>query len=170
MALVASSSLGSSTVLQPGTAQADFANPPSSRSLQPSAGLSRGHVTSVSTGGQRAALANGQDTGSYRYGMADQSKPALYGVSSDLVGLARAQTEEQPLAQRSRPQVSRSRTDSDIERQAPNVQPAAVEEAGELRHGWEDQYNSSEFLGLLSSVRVPASLNYWLFLLLTETS
>lgn len=27
-----------------------------------------------------------------------------------------------------------------------------VEEHGELRHGWEDEYNSSEFLGQLNSV------------------
>ena len=70
-------------------------------------------------------------------------------ISPEHLELIRTRTAEPSLTHRSRPQISRTNTD---------LGPGAarrshvVEEAGELRHGWEDQYNSSEFLGLLSSV------------------
>lgn len=167
MALIASPSPGASIVHHAGTTQNDFANPPSTRSLQPSAGLSRGQVSSASTGGQLAALANGQDTGSRRYQLGDQIKPTPYDLLSEPQELTRARTGDQSLADRSRPHATRRRTDYEVEHQVPAIQPVAIEEAGELRHGWEDQYNSSEFLGQLSSVRTYASLCYTPLQLLT---
>lgn len=152
MALIASPPPESSTVLQDSTAQNDFTQYATSRSLQP-AGLSRGHVISASTGAQLTTLANGHGARNQQYQSGNQVKSTLNGLSSETHELVRAQTKDQPLAHRSRPQVTRRRTDSDVERQAKVNQTAVVEEAGELRHGWEDQYNSSEFLGLLSSVR-----------------
>lgn len=69
----------------------------------------------------------------------------------DQLNLIRARTAEHKQVRRSRPQISRTSTDL-----GPGAGKRAnpVEETGELRHGWEDQYNSSEFLGLLSSVSI----------------
>lgn len=67
------------------------------------------------------------------------------------LNLIRARTAEHNRVRRSRPQISRTSTDLGPGA-AKRAHPA--EETGELRHGWEDQYNSSEFLGLLSSVSI----------------
>ena len=56
---------------------------------------------------------------------------------------------------RPRVQLQRANTDHGPQgRSSPGTSQAA-EENWELRHGWEDQYNSSEYLGLLSSVWPP---------------
>ena len=47
----------------------------------------------------------------------------------------------------------RANTDYGPRRQSPSTRLKIAEENWELRHGWEDQYNSSEYLRLLSSVR-----------------
>ena len=64
----------------------------------------------------------------------------------------RSRTESQKLANRPRGQLTRTQTDFGSKHQAHSSRDGPAEEVGELRHGWEDQYNSSEFLGLLSSV------------------
>ena len=54
-------------------------------------------------------------------------------------------------AYRSRAALTRSKTNyepGDIS----SSRDLSAEEHGELRHGWEDEYNSSEFLGQLNSV------------------
>ena len=61
--------------------------------------------------------------------------------------LSRSRTaDNEALTHRPKPQLTRRRTDYERDRQL----PFAVEETGELRHGWDDQ-NSTEFLGQLSS-------------------
>ena len=64
----------------------------------------------------------------------------------------RARTENhQALAQRPKAPMTRSKTDYEPDRIS-STREANVEEHGEMRHGWEDEYNSSEFLGQLNSV------------------
>lgn len=46
----------------------------------------------------------------------------------------------------------RASTDYGPRRQSSVIKHEVLEENWELRHGWEDQYNSTEYLGLLSSV------------------
>lgn len=50
-------------------------------------------------------------------------------------------------------QLVRANTDYGPRRQSSGNKHDATDENWELRHGWEDQYNSTEYLGLLSSVR-----------------
>ena len=61
---------------------------------------------------------------------------------------------------RTRRQLQRANTDRGPRRQSPSTARGNPEENWELRHGWEDQYNSSEYLGLLSSV---SGILYFLF-------
>ena len=49
-------------------------------------------------------------------------------------------------------QLTRANTDYGPRRHPSVVKHDVLEENWELRHGWEDQYNSTEYLGLLSSV------------------
>lgn len=68
--------------------------------------------------------------------------------------LSRAHTENKVFCYRAKPQLTRSKTATYEPDQIPfSPEAPHVEEEGEIRHGWEDQYNSSEFLGHLSSVR-----------------
>lgn len=109
------------------------------------------------------ALASGEGTHSGRqgkqklaYGQSSTGDSATTGPSYNILPehqvLMRSRTEEQNLVHRPRTQLLR--TKSDFGHQASSRRSTAVEETGELRHGWEDQYNSTEFLGLLSSVSV----------------
>lgn len=69
--------------------------------------------------------------------------------------VSRARTENhQSLAHRPKALMTRSKTCYEPEN-IPSKTYASVEEHGELRHGWEDEYNSSEFLGQLNSVYFP---------------
>ena len=71
------------------------------------------------------------------------------------LGTARAPVgSQEALARRPHRQLLRSNTGYDSRRQSPSARPDVADENWELRHGWEDQYNSSEYLGLLSSVRI----------------
>ncbi len=66
--------------------------------------------------------------------------------------VSRARTEnQQAFAHRPRAMMTRSRTNYEPEDISASRE-TSVEGSGELRHGWEDEYNSSEFLGQLSSV------------------
>lgn len=61
----------------------------------------------------------------------------------------------QTAAQGARGQLIRANTDDGPRRQPPAKNSNEVEEENwELRHGWEDQYNSNEYLSLLSSVSI----------------
>ncbi len=66
---------------------------------------------------------------------------------------------QEALARRPHRQLLRSNTDYGSRRHSPSARHNIAEENWELRHGWEDQYNSSEYLGLLSSVCIE-SLTY----------
>ena len=94
----------------------------------------------------KSRLANGHAAGDI----------ALTGVNPNLSPeqqeLLRSQAENNKLPYRPRAQLSRTQTDFGPNHQARPARSGSAEEVGELRHGWEDQYNSSEFLGLLSSV------------------
>lgn len=70
---------------------------------------------------------------------------------------------QEMLAGRPRGQLVRANTDYGPRRQSQSQEAQVAEENWELRHGWEDQYNSSEYLGLLSSVRTRST---YLFLML----
>ena len=128
------------------TAYEDFAGP-SNQTSQPSQGPSNRLQRGTTPVGGIASLPNGQIR-------------RINGYAMDLAGthpngelpeqtLSRSRTaDNETLAHRPKPQLTRRRTDYERDRQS----AFAAEETGELRHGWEDQYNSSEFLGLLSSV------------------
>lgn len=53
---------------------------------------------------------------------------------------------------RPRALLQRANTDNNGRRRQTTASSESVEENWEMRHGWEDQYTSSEYLGLLSSV------------------
>lgn len=59
---------------------------------------------------------------------------------------------QDPHGIRPKGQLLRANTDIGPRRESHASRPNVTEENWELRHGWEDQYNSSEYLGLLSSV------------------
>lgn len=106
--------------------------------------LSNGEAArSVAPGKQR--MANGDPAGDFATSTALPPNK----ISPEQLELIRARTAEYNQVHRSRPLISRTNTDL-----GPGAGRHAhfVEETRELRHGWEDQYNSSEFLGLLSSV------------------
>ena len=96
----------------------------------------------------RSAYLNGND-GPYTLTPADspgstsptRSEPARAPIGS-----------QEALAQRPHRQLLRASTDYGPRRQSPSKRPGIAEENWELRHGWEDQYNSHEYLWLLSSV------------------
>lgn len=60
--------------------------------------------------------------------------------------------DQSTIAVRPRGHLQRANTDPRPRRPSPTTAREIHEENWELRHGWEDQYNSSEYLGLLSSV------------------
>ena len=66
--------------------------------------------------------------------------------------VSRVRTENhQAFAHRPRAMLTRSKTNYEPE-SISSIRDRTMEEHGELRHGWEDEYNSSEFLGQLNSV------------------
>lgn len=70
---------------------------------------------------------------------------AMVGFENELVNEAGASAQPKN-------QLVRANTDINLPRRSPSDSRGASEENWEMRHGWEDQYNSSEYLGLLSSV------------------
>ena len=60
---------------------------------------------------------------------------------------------------RPRALIQRANTDNNVGRRQTTASSESVEENWEMRHGWEDQYTSSEYLGLLSSVSLSATIN-----------
>ena len=71
--------------------------------------------------------------------------------TNGMVGFADQQVNEAGASGRPSSQLLRANTDSNLKRRSPS---GASEENWEMRHGWQDQYNSSEYLSLLSSVRL----------------
>ena len=71
-----------------------------------------------------------------------------------IVGFADEQLNEAEASGRPKNELLRANTDINLRRRSPSASRGASEENWEMRHGWEDQYNSSEYLGLLSSVSI----------------
>lgn len=67
------------------------------------------------------------------------------------------QNQDAAASARPNTQLVRAITDYGPRRHSSVSKHDATEENWELRHGWEDQYNSTEYLGLLSSVRLPGA-------------
>lgn len=137
-----------------GTAYADFASPSTTHTaqLQPRpSGRPNGGSSAVR---EFSALPNGQGKGPNGPQALGSACAESNYILPEQQELARARTaENQQWPHRSKHPLTRRRTDYERGRQPATAQMGSSEELGELRHGWEDQYNSSEFLGQLSSVR-----------------
>ncbi|MCJ1469945.1 hypothetical protein MMC07_008589 [Pseudocyphellaria aurata] len=59
--------------------------------------------------------------------------------------------DQDPHGARPKGQLQRANTDVGPRRESPAPRPNTTQENWELRHGWDDQYNSSEYLNTLSS-------------------
>lgn len=137
--------------------------------------LLSGTQLSQSASGPPRGLTNGQSTGrplvnleNGRASLQDNNGPGNMLVNGHAAGViasseannesfepqnnSRARTENhQTFAHRPKVSMTRSKTNYESENTSP-TRETSVEEHGELRHGWEDEYNSSEFLGHLNSV------------------
>ena len=143
------------------------ASPSETQFGQPAAGPSRGSTYGQATGRPLASLENGHSTpqDSIRLENRLVNGDVEHVASSEPNGssfkpqnISRARTENhQTLAHRPRAMLTRSKTNYEPEGVS-STRERSVEEHGELRHGWEDEYNSSEFLGQLNSVshHIPA--------------
>ena len=111
---------------------------------RPLAGLENGRVIPQSSNGLVNEVVNGDtehvaSTGSYDKSFKPQS-------------VSRARTENhRALAHRSRAPMTRSKSNYEP-RSISTATETNMEEHGELRHGWEEEYNSKDFLGHLNSV------------------
>ena len=141
-----------------GTAYADFASPSSTHTDQLQPGPSNRPNGGSNAVRELSGLPNGQGKRFNGPQAVDSDSLESNNALPEQQELARARTaENQPWPHRSKQQLTRRRTDFERGRQPATAQMGPSEELGELRHGWEDQYNSSEFLGQLSSVRlIPA--------------
>ena len=112
---------------------------------RPLLNLENAHPSLQGNNGLENGLVNGRAAGN-----AASSEPE--NGSMDPQRFSRAWTESQrTLAHRPKPSMIRSKTNYEPENTASTTRHS-VEEHGELRHGWEDEYNSSEFLGQLNQV------------------
>ena len=111
---------------------------------RPLADLGNGRVIPQSSNGLVNELLNGDaehvaSTGSYDKSFKPQN-------------VSRARTENhRALAHRSRAPMTRSKSNYEP-RSISTATETNMEEHGELRHGWEEEYNSKDFLGHLNSV------------------
>ena len=111
---------------------------------RPLAHLENGRMIPRSSNGLDNGLVNGDaehvaSTGSYDKSFKPQS-------------VSRARTENhRALAHRPRAPMMRSKSNYEP-RNIPTTTETNMEEHGELRHGWEEEYNSKDFLGHLNSV------------------
>lgn len=144
-----------------------------SKALSRTASLSESELVR-SAGGPSRGSANGQSTNQrisrLEKGLAllqggSESGNGLVNVDADHVvssdtndkslkpqNVLRSRTEyHQPLTHRPKPSMTRSKTNHESKNMSSSTETKA-EENGELRHGWEDEYNSKEFLGQLNSV------------------
>ena len=95
--------------------------------------------------GLEIALANGHAAGHVA-----SSKPNHESFEPHNIARARSEN-QQTLAHRPKSSMTRSKTNYEPELFS-STRETSGEEHGELRHGWEDEYNSSEFLKELNSV------------------
>lgn len=144
-----------------------------SKALSRTASLSESELVR-SAGGPSRGSANGQTT-SQRIARLEKGLVLLQGgsglgnglVNGDAEHVASSETNDksfkpqnvlrtrtenhQTLTHRPKPSMIRSKTNYESKNISSSTE-TTVEEHGELRHGWEDEYNSSEFLGQLNSV------------------
>ena len=112
--------------------------------FRPLVSLENGWPSPQTSNGLENGLVNGHTAGHVA-----SSEP---NNGNESQSIPRARTEShQALAQRPKASMIRSRTNYEPDK-IPSTREASGEEHGELRHGWEDEYNSSEFLGHLNSV------------------
>lgn len=105
--------------------------------------LENGWPSPQTSNGLQNGLVNGHTTGHVTSSETNHQ--------SESQSLPRTRTEShQAVAQRPKASMIRSKTDYEPDK-VPSTRESG-EEHGELRHGWEDEYNSSEFLGHLNSV------------------
>lgn len=166
MALL-NSTLPASTMFHQSNALTSSASPSEAHPGQSAGGHSRGSTNGQSTGRATLNLKNGragpQDSNGLENGLvnghagghAASSEPNT--KLSEPQSISRARTEnQQTFPHRPKASMTRSKTNYEPENISPTMETSA-EEHGELRHGWEDEYNSSEFLGHLNSAWL---LNY----------
>ena len=138
-ALLSETQLGQSAG---GPSQGPTNGQPTSRFL---GGLENGRIASQDSSRLDTALVNG-----HAAAHAALSEPN--NGSSKTQTIASTRTENhQIIVRRPKTSMTRSKTTYEPENFL-SIRDTSVEEHAELRHGWEDQYNSSEFLGQLNSV------------------
>lgn len=129
---------------------------------QPPGGPSRGSTNGQSTGRPLVNLENGrassQDSNGLEIGLVNGHTAGHVASSEpnheplEPHNMSRVRTENhQTFAHRPKASMTRSKTDYEPANIS-STRETSVEEHGEIRHGWEDEYNSSEFLEKLSSV------------------
>ena len=126
-----------------------------------SRGASRGSTNGQSASRSLASLENGRASSQGSSGLENRlvngnAEHVTLSETNDNTfkpqNVSRARTENhQALAHRPRASMIRSMTNYEPEHIS-TTKDISMEEHGELRHGWEDEYNSSEFLGQLNSV------------------
>ena len=111
---------------------------------RPLANLENGGTIPQSSNGLESWLVNGDAE--------HVASSESYDRSFKPQNVSRARTEShQALVHRPRAPMIRSKTNYEPQKISTTTE-TNVEEHGELRHGWEDEYNSTEFLGQLNSV------------------
>lgn len=114
--------------------------------FRPLVGLENGRASPQISNGLENGLVNGH--GARRVASSEPNN----GFEPQSIPRARIEN-HQALARRPKTSMTRSKTDYKPEKIS-STREGSVEEHGELRHGWEDEYNSSEFLGQLNSVHL----------------
>ncbi len=128
----------------------------------PAGGPSRGSTNGHSTGRPLAKTENGRPSpqdnngleialvNGHAIGHVASSEPTHESFEPHNISRARSEN-QQTLAHRPKSSMTRSKTNYEPEIFS-STRETNGEEHGELRHGWEDEYNSSEFLKELNSV------------------
>ena len=112
---------------------------------RPLINLENGRVSPQASNAPGNGLVNGHAIG--RVASSEPQKESL-----EPQNISRARTENhKTIPHRPRASMTRSKTNYEPENMS-STKETSLEEHGELRHGWEDEYNSSEFLGQLNSV------------------
>ena len=128
-----------------------FATGPSSDSIN---GQSSGRPLASLENGQAAPQGSSQSRNGTVNGDIEHVASSEPNGISFKQNVSRSRTENHKgLAYRPRAAMARAKTNYEPANLSPNGD-TNVEEHGELRHGWEDEYNSSEFLGQLNSVKL----------------
>ena len=111
-------------------------------------------LISLETGRASPQISNGLEKGLVNGHAAGRVASSEPNNGFETQSVPRARTENhQALTQRPQASMTRSKTDYKLDKIS-STREGSVEEHGELRHGWEDEYNSSEFLGQLNSVHL----------------